>query len=536
MTYKREILRLRHGKRFGAADERRRWQVHYFSRDGKPDKKRRPGRPWEASVFAGPDKATYSGNNVNLLAANTNIIGKGASVKSDTIKSIESTLDQVGLQTYLEEVKLYEQLLNPIAEIMKNTMGITPMGTSNLDDNGWGSEGSKIIPALHDIGIISSQKMKLLTSSRSEASRRGNTKASVLDKLKRSKDQVVHSGTAGLAGAQPSSRAKRTTLLRLGSALSYKDEDLLERKEAPTPDRSRSNAQILAPLAEKGHEIDDQLAVNPHQQIFAALREKKLRSRKSYLPALDAHIERYHQPPSTKNDEFMEYSYSMVDKYNLNLLLRDKSDDASSSYQLVLPKKITDRPLSSPHGARLGSPQGARLGSPYSRADMTSSRRRALQRQSIPREVLVPRSVAVVTGEHKQSRVIEDHPQGHQVSIQQYKDPESRKTTMQPPPMTRASLTTRTHDISRKMSPTLDSPPRGTDYDDSLSSIAYYHDDRQAREEEARVRGLQVQRRRDRKLRGRRSGAINWELIDQIDGLKRRFENEKSYIEFNFKY
>jgi len=107
---------------------------------------------------------------------------------------------------------------------------------------------------------------------------------------------------------------------------------------------------------------------------------------------------------------------------------------------------------------------------------------------------------------------------------------------MQPPPMTRAPLATRTHDISRKMSPTLDSPPRGTDYDDSVSSIAYYQDDRQAREEEARVRGLQVQRRRDRKLRGRRSGVINWELIDQIDGLKQRFENEKSYIEFNFKY
>lgn len=106
---------------------------------------------------------------------------------------------------------------------------------------------------------------------------------------------------------------------------------------------------------------------------------------------------------------------------------------------------------------------------------------------------------------------------------------------MQPPPMTLAPLATRTHDIPRKMSPTLDSPPRGTD-DDSGSSIAYYHDDRQARKEEARVRGLQVQRRRDRKLRGRRSGAINWELIDQIDGLKRRFENEKSYIEFNFKY
>jgi hypothetical protein len=85
------------------------------------------------------------------------------------------------------------------------------------------------------------------------------------------------------------------------------------------------------------------------------------------------------------------------------------------------------------------------------------------------------------------------------------------------------------------MSPTLDSPPRGTD-DDSGSSIAYYHDDRQARQEEARVRGLQVQRRRDRKLRGRRSAAITWALSDQIAGLKRRFENEKSYIEFNFKY
>lgn len=88
-------------------------------------------------------------------------------------------------------------------------------------------------------------------------------------------------------------------------------------------------------------------------------------------------------------------------------------------------------------------------------------------------------------------------------------------------------------------------PPHDTDDDNNSSScstsIAYYdHDDdaaqRQARKEADRVRGLQVQRRRDRKLCGRRAGAINWELIDQIDGLKRRFENEKSYIEFNFKY
>lgn len=129
--------------------------------------------------------------------------------------------------------------------------------------------------------------------------------------------------------------------------------------------------------------------------------------------------------------------------------------------------------------------------------------------------------------------------------MQEYsRDPKSSKATMPPPVTSRLPLASRTLDIPRKTSPTatggsFDNPPRDTD-DDSSSSIAYYHDDdaahRQTRQEEARVRGLQVQKRRDRKLRGRRSGAINWELIDQIDGLKRRFENEKSYIEFNFKY
>jgi len=171
---------------------------------------------------------------------------------------------------------------------------------------------------------------------------------------------------------------------------------------------------------------------------------------------------------------------------------------------------------------------------------MTSSRKRAL-RQSVPREIVVPQSLAVVGVEHKhvqQPLNFDDRPQ------QEYRNPKLTQTKIMQP-INGVPMTTLTNDTPtpQKMSHAAATNGDGSrpphDTDDDSSSITYYYDDinRQARKEEARVRRLQVQKRRDRKQeRGRKSGVINWELIDQIDGLKRRFENEKSYIEFNFKY
>ena len=66
------------------ADQKRRWEVRYFTAAGKPDKLRRPGRPWDKAVLAGPEKATFSFLDDDILAGTTAakkpLIGSAASL------------------------------------------------------------------------------------------------------------------------------------------------------------------------------------------------------------------------------------------------------------------------------------------------------------------------------------------------------------------------------------------------------------------------------------------------------------------------
>jgi hypothetical protein len=50
------------------ADQRRRWEVKHYTATGKPDKKRRPGRPWDPTVYAGQERDVFSLENGNILA------------------------------------------------------------------------------------------------------------------------------------------------------------------------------------------------------------------------------------------------------------------------------------------------------------------------------------------------------------------------------------------------------------------------------------------------------------------------------------
>lgn len=157
LNYQRDTNIRRREKRMAIAEEKRRWQVLYYTRDGKPDKKRRPGRPWDPSIYAGAEKAIYSGGSGVDLTANTR-----QTKKTGSVQSVDNTLNQISLQTYLDEVQMYEQLLNPITSIMQNTMGGgmggpgPPSGgpSVSLAQRGWGPEGDKIGPALEDIGAL----------------------------------------------------------------------------------------------------------------------------------------------------------------------------------------------------------------------------------------------------------------------------------------------------------------------------------------------------------------------------------------------
>jgi hypothetical protein len=80
------------------AHERRSWQVRWLRPSGKPDKNRRPGRPWDAAAYSGPERETFCGGTSDVFAFN-------ASVDSLRMGSDES-LKRVMGQVSQEELRL----------------------------------------------------------------------------------------------------------------------------------------------------------------------------------------------------------------------------------------------------------------------------------------------------------------------------------------------------------------------------------------------------------------------------------------------
>lgn len=162
---------MRKEKRIAVADERRKWQVLFFTKNGKPDKKRRPGKPWDKSVYAGPEKAVYTaGFGVDLLAHTK----PASDLKKGSNASVEHTLGEVSLQTYLEQVNQYEQLLNPLLKIMEKNFG-NASGDKPIEERGWGPEGVKLSEALEGIGALSPEFQRQKPAKKSKSFRRSNT-------------------------------------------------------------------------------------------------------------------------------------------------------------------------------------------------------------------------------------------------------------------------------------------------------------------------------------------------------------------------
>ena len=90
LDYKRKQQRIAH--------ERRSWQVRWVRPSGKPDKHRRPGRPWDAEAFAGPDRDTYCGGSSDVFAFNESV---------DTLRmGSDESLKRVMGQVSQEELRL----------------------------------------------------------------------------------------------------------------------------------------------------------------------------------------------------------------------------------------------------------------------------------------------------------------------------------------------------------------------------------------------------------------------------------------------
>jgi hypothetical protein len=66
--------------------------VHFHIPSGKPDKKRRPGRPWDPSVFS--QKDTFCGGAADVFAFNQSV----DKMRMGSESSLQKIMSQVGVK------------------------------------------------------------------------------------------------------------------------------------------------------------------------------------------------------------------------------------------------------------------------------------------------------------------------------------------------------------------------------------------------------------------------------------------------------
>jgi hypothetical protein len=580
LNYKRELLARRRAKRIAVAEERRRWAVTYTTSDGKPDKKRRYGAPWDPSVFAGPDKAVYSGGaGVNLLAhiqkakevasAARGGGGGGGSAQTaagsmdSTLRSVNQTLDQVGLQTYLEEVNLYEKLLAPIASIMQQTMGVNPMGLSNLAESGWGEQGDRALEAFQTIGIgidedaggggdgssshSSSRSGRggnrssrgssalggpLATLSRAPSYRCSSSSSSSHQKQQqrdggsasrgsggRSAPLLLMNGTAssnvgGDSSSIASTRQSSFSSLPVGSP-AHDGMKVGGRMAAAAAgvlhSASRQTSFNSSGIADEGFSFDSgggggmegtdsSAEPNPTptaREILDAFKARKKKTRKSYLPALDAHSIMYeHQRPKKEQQRGIADELGDLDR-----LFKQQAawqQELQEQQKAKAKEKEKEASRSSPTRRYAGSGL-AGAGAGVVALDGGGGGASAAANNN---KFKAASTTALVTSKLKNAIAAASSTAmggaGHGSNEQQQQQGQGQGQGQ---------------------------------------GQAFWVDNTQAERaaEEARHRAY-VEQRRSRKKQVVRSSTIPWQLLDELDGAKVRFENEMLYHDFNHKY
>lgn len=138
-------------KRNLIAVEKRKWKITFHTKNGKPDRLRRPGRPWDPTLLElAKEKTTYSGGaGIDLTALDEGNIDSIKSGHAGSKETVEKAVKQVALQNYLNEVAKYEQLMNPLAKIMEQSM----KGSSN-PNSGYGPIGPELHAAALNNGVV----------------------------------------------------------------------------------------------------------------------------------------------------------------------------------------------------------------------------------------------------------------------------------------------------------------------------------------------------------------------------------------------
>ncbi len=102
-------------KRSAIADQKRRWQVKFFTQSGKPDKARKPGQAWDESALAGPEHNTFYMGGANIMLGRQ---GKKVG-RMGTDDSLAAVFDAVHLQSTMNQMIQYGALLKPLYDNME---------------------------------------------------------------------------------------------------------------------------------------------------------------------------------------------------------------------------------------------------------------------------------------------------------------------------------------------------------------------------------------------------------------------------------
>jgi hypothetical protein len=623
VTYHRDITARRKAKQRAMAEERRAWQVLFYTRDGKPDKKRRPGKPWDASVYAGAERATYCGGaNVDLLAfvkqqsqANANNstakkkntkkkkkgkatgIGIGEDGNKDLAESVKSTVEQVSLQTFLDEVKVYEELLDPISSILEKNTGLAPDSRPPVE-LGWGPEGAHLAEALKNLQGDNSKKINRFGVGRNTLSSAGNNSSASPSRSSSRPSSAQRSRQKQKASSSkpPSfdNRGGFKTVSLEQDALANEDIHLRHGFESSDDHHidQQANSQVLS---RQPSQRFVQSNISDSDYRVASDREDPIKKKgtrdRSVRPLAASDNLSHNRPSMSKQVSFQDMFVAGTDSHGSeeddgksiltsaaelleqSLLHKAKQRAAASSRyhkkaaRTYLPDEdafaiSADGSVRSHRGALQKNTATALPSAAVSPADSILRSRSAAaaveEVDDLPRRawrhplaattlsssnLSVPptsESALTITQPIQRSRPYRDpilsmkHQEDRLFSCSNLSQPSSVSTRISDllPSDEEDSL----GPVEVVQTTSLAPPSFGSKT--SLSAMMYAVTPVSAAVQEAdRLRAQTLhEARRAKKNNQRRLGVIPWELLDEADGMRHRFENEQRYVDFNKKF
>eukprot|EP00981_Chlorochromonas_danica_P001416 scaffold297_cov164-Ochromonas_danica.AAC.6 len=466
-------------ERQAIADERRKWQIKFYTKSGKPDKRRRPGRPWDPSVFAGPEKSTYSGAvGVDLLAFVKKDIDSDLPGRStDVNENVNKAMNKVTLQTYLEQVNTYQQLLNPLFLILQQHMGLapkTPNETVNHEAGmqGFGEEGQKFKEALFNLDVQPPPRTRLKT--------RGKTGYTTFS---------FQNSRNGSSGSSSSSRPKMKRLIAMDEDLGFDAPTGFPRTSPPHfPSRgsdsgkkgllsSQSRRSILSRNVSTRESIEDihfQTSDFSEDQSFHGL-DEKIRLSPGAISPIDDHVSSDNIPLGLGGESDTALLRPMME----GVLLPSKRywKRPAKKYLPTDDAFAIQKPLRSAGSALSMSSSGTLSGT---RLNNTKSEQEVVLHEQPVKKL------------------------SHSLS--------ALGVLKQPDPLL---------EMTRKVA--LEQQKQDREREEKLQNA------RELRRQQAAVRNK-------KKAGRRRVGAIPWDLLDEIDGATTRLEGEIAYVEQYHKF